>query len=269
MEWGRITVPLAGFAADSKVLEAGAAIAARLDAEVNAVFAPADPAELTPWLGEGFVGGVQVAAIESLKEAAAEGEKIARAAFDALAYPKKSFTVLSSPVWQGLATEARLSDLIVAGDEDGRGKGPLSEAFQQILMEERAAVWVARGPVDLSGTVVVAWDGGEPASRAARRASPLLRHASRVVVAGAPVGDRPCPLERLQAYYAAKGIASEVRALTRGADPAVSLRELCAEVGAAYMVAGAFGRSRLREFVFGGTTRALLQGEGPSLFMAH
>ena len=44
-------------------------------AEVAAVFAPADVADLMPWMGEGFMGGVQIAAVESLKEAAEEGRR--------------------------------------------------------------------------------------------------------------------------------------------------------------------------------------------------
>jgi nucleotide-binding universal stress UspA family protein len=36
-----------------------------------------------------------------------------------------------------------------------------------------------------------------------------------------------------------------------------------------YMVAGSYGRSRLREFAFGGSTRALLQHTQLNLYMAH
>jgi len=31
----------------------------------------------------------------------------------------------------------------------------------------------------------------------------------------------------------------------------------------------AFGHARVREFIFGGVTRTLLQAEGPSLFLSH
>jgi len=39
--------------------------------------------------------------------------------------------------------------------------------------------------------------------------------------------------------------------------------------GASILVAGAFGHTRLQEFIFGGTTRTLLNSEGPSLFLSH
>jgi nucleotide-binding universal stress UspA family protein len=41
------------------------------------------------------------------------------------------------------------------------------------------------------------------------------------------------------------------------------------EVGADFLVAGAFGHPRLQEFIFGGTTRSLLNSDGPSLFLSH
>ncbi|HWT51361.1 MAG TPA: universal stress protein, partial [Caulobacter sp.] len=41
------------------------------------------------------------------------------------------------------------------------------------------------------------------------------------------------------------------------------------DTGANLLVAGAFGHPRLQEFIFGGTTRTLLNSDGPSLFLSH
>jgi nucleotide-binding universal stress UspA family protein len=269
MEWGRILVPLAGVAEDAEALAAGAAIAARFEAELAAVYAPPDPTELAPWLGEGFVGGVQASAIESLREAGAEGEGLARATFEAEAYASKTFKALKPPVWRAMALECRLADLVVFDDRPAKGKGPFAETFEQVLMEERAATLISRSGADPFGTAVVAWDGGEPASRAARRAVPLLRRAKRVLIVGAPLSERPCDLGQLQAYYAARGLEAEARALDKAPDMAAPILQVASDEGAGLLVAGAFGRSRLREFIFGGTTRALLHADGPSLFVAH
>lgn len=164
--------------------------------------------------------------------------------------------------------ETRLSDLMVFSDVSARGQGMLSEAFQQVLMEERTGVFIARKPFNINGTAVVAWDGKEPSSRAARRAVPLLKKASRIVIIGAPVGDQPPELERLAAYYAAHGLKAEVDVLPKG-DVVQALTAAAERHKADYMVAGAYGRSRLREFAFGGTTRALLQHTQLNLYMAH
>src|SRR5580693_1523626 len=98
MSWARVMAPVAGGDADAGLLAACKAIAAPFEAELAAVYAPADVADLMPWMGEGFMGGVQVTAVQSLKDAAAEGERAARAACEAIDYGKKSFTALASPV---------------------------------------------------------------------------------------------------------------------------------------------------------------------------
>ena len=59
VSWARIMAPVAGGDADSGVRAAAAILAAPFGAEVAAVYAPADVADLMPWMGEGFMGGVQ------------------------------------------------------------------------------------------------------------------------------------------------------------------------------------------------------------------
>lgn len=266
--WARISIPVSGSATEGVALDLAARIAEAFKAELNVLFTPPDPAEMSPWLGEGFMGSLQITAIENLKAAAEESELMARSQFSALGYAGKTFAALESPVWQDLALETRLSDLMVFGDLSAKGQGMLSEAFQQVMMEERAGVFVARKPFDLEGTAVVAWDGKEPSSRAARRAVPLLKKASKVVIVGAPVGDHAPDLARLGRYYAAHGLAAEIDILPKG-EIHTQLLEATERHGADYMVAGAFGRSRIREFAFGGTTRYLLQNTQLNLYMAH
>lgn len=266
--WSRISAPVSGAKGEGLALDLAAQIAQNFDARLNVLFTPPDPAELAPWLGEGFMGTVQMSALDNLKAAADEAESVAREQFAALSYANKTFTALDSPVWQDLAMETRLSDLVVFCDASARGQGLLSEAFQQVLMEERAGVFIARKAFDIKGTAIVAWDGKEPSSRAARRAVALLKKASRVVVVGSPSGDAPADLNRLADYYAAHGIATTVEAFPKG-DILQQLIEANERHKSDYMVAGAFGRSRLREFAFGGTTRALLQNTQLNLYMAH
>ena len=266
--WARVSVPVAGATEEGPVLDWAARLAELFDADLNVVFAPPDPAELSPWLGEGFMGTVQMATIDSVRNAGEEGERRSQAQFDALAYDRRAFSVLRAPVWQDLALEARLSDLVVFGDAAARGRSLLAEAFTQVLMEERCGVFIARTAFDPAGIAVVAWDGREPSSRAARRAVPLLKQAQKVIVAGAPVGDRPAELERLGAYYQAHGIEVGYERLPKG-DICAQLVDTCERHAADYMVAGAFGRSRIREFAFGGTTRHLLQHTSLNLYMAH
>ena len=270
MTWTRIMVPLAGTEDDVKALAGARVVAEAFDAELAVVHAPADIADLMPWMGEGFMGGVQVSAIDSLKEAAVAGEKAARSACDAIGYGKTSFTSLTSPVWAGLAMEARLSEVVVFDQQAACGRGPLAEVFQQIVADEHRPVMVAREGLKLDGTVVIAWDGGKEATRAARKAVPLLRKAKRVVIVGAPdASSRSFDQARLQAFLAARGVKAEAQVLQGSADAGHLLLEAARGASADILVAGAFGHTRLREYIFGGTTRTLLNSDGPSLFLSH
>ena len=271
MSWARIMAPLSGAASDSQVLAVGQALAEPFGAELAAVFAPADATDLMPWMGEGFMGGVQVAAIDSLREATAEAERRARAHFAAQAYPGARFLALESPVASELAMEARLSDVAVFAPESPRGRGPLSESFQQVLMEERRPVVVARGVPSLDDTVAVAWDGGREATRSARIAAPWLAKVKRVVILAAP-GATPRAFDpaRMQALFAQRGIQAEVELLSQSGEPGPMLLAACRGIGARLLVAGAFGHPRFQQFIFGGTTKHLMQAEdGPSLFLTH
>ncbi|MDP1632112.1 MAG: universal stress protein [Caulobacter sp.] len=270
MSWARIMAPLAGGAHDADILKAATTLAGPFKAEVAAVHAPADIADLMPWMGEGFMGGVQITAMDSLKEAAAEGERSARAAAAACGYDKVSFTSLETPVWAGLSMEGRLSDVVMFGDESARGRGPLAEAFQQIVADEQRPTIVARAGLKADGVVAIAWDGGKEASRAARLALPLLEKASRVVIIAAPASSsRSFDPTRLQSYYAARGVTAEIERIEESGDAAELLLAAAQRLSADILVAGAFGHPRLQEYIFGGTTRTLLNNDGPSLFLSH
>lgn len=270
VNWSRILAPLAGGDRDAAVLRAAALIAAPFGADVVAVFAPADVADLMPWMGEGFMGGVQIAAVESLKEAAIEGRKAARGAFDALDYQPKTFKSLDSPVWTALSMESRLSDVVVFDNEAARNRGPLAQAFQQVIAVEQRPVAIPRPGFDPDGLAVVAWDGGKEATRAARTALPLLRKAKAVVILAAEsAAPREFDPSALKAFLARRGVSAQVRMIAGSGEVAPLLLKTARELGASLFVAGAYGHPRLQEFIFGGATRTFLNAEMPSLFLSH
>jgi nucleotide-binding universal stress UspA family protein len=217
------------------------------------------------------MGGVQIAAVESLREAAAEGRRAAQAVFDSNPYPRKTFISLESPVWSALSIHSRLSDVVVFDSEAARGQGPLAMAFQQIIAAEQRPVVVTRPGLAADGVVAVAWDGGKEASRAVRTALPLLQQAKAVhilsCVSAAPRAFEP---EALRAFLKARGVEAvptilhEVRGEVGG-----QLLKAAKGLGANLFVAGAYGHPRLQEFIFGGATKAFLTADGPPLFLSH
>jgi nucleotide-binding universal stress UspA family protein len=268
--WARIMAPLAGGKGDVETLAAAAALAAPFDAEVAVVHAPADVADLLPWIGDGFTGGAPMEALVSLQQAAKAGRKAARAAFDASAYGRKTFIPLDSPVWPALSMLSRLSDVVVFGSDAARGVGPLAEAFQQMVAGEQRPVLVARPGLDIAGVTAVAWDGGKEASRAMRTALPLLQQASQVhILSCCASSPRDFDPEALKAFLAARGVAAQVTLIPTGGEVGAQLLKAARDVGASLFVAGAYGHPRLQEFIFGSATKVFLQAPSPSLFLSH
>ncbi len=270
MIWARVMAPLSGGEGDRHIVAAAAALAEPFEAEMACVHAPPDVADLIPWMGDGFMGGVQASAVDAIREAASEGAKAAAAIVDAAPYAKKSFRTLASPVWAALALHSRLSDVVVFDDAAAKGRGPLAEVFQQIVADEQRPTLVAREGFSVGGAVAIAWDGGKEASRAVRTAVPLLEKASKVVILSAPAAAaRQFDPAGLQGYLAARGVKSEIEKLEGSADAAPRLLKAAIDTGANLLVAGAFGHPRLQEFVFGGATRTFFAAPAPSLFISH
>jgi len=74
----------------------------------------------------------------------------------------------------------------------------------------------------------------------------------------------------LNAYLKLHGVGAGEATLVEGADEGAALVAAAQGKEAGLLVAGAWGHSRLREFVFGGATRSFLRAEGgPSVLLAH
>jgi nucleotide-binding universal stress UspA family protein len=175
-----------------------------------------------------------------------------------------------------LGRELPLTDLVVVGQSSasaaGLWAGPLGEA----LMDAKSPVLVARGDVPPAGRpAAVAWDGSFGAARAVKAATPLLQDASEVVILQDPDeadvrADSGADPARLAAYLQARGVANVRTCEAHGRKIGGALLASAEAAGAALLVAGAYGHSRLGEALFGGATRALLEAKtGPHLLISH
>ena len=130
-----------------------------------------------------------------------------------------------------------------------------------------------RGSVRKLDNVAIAWDGSRVAARAVADAHPLLSRASRITVL--TVTDEKPLEEQDAAERLAQGLRS--RGLTVQAMPFsaedypidVSLQERAREIGADLMVMGAFGHTRVRDFVLGGATRGILTDLRLPILLSH
>lgn len=161
----------------------------------------------------------------------------------------------------------------VASDLDGQ-RG-VAEAV--IFASGRPAILFRAGGADLPqqsiGTVVLAWDNSRTAARAMADALPLLRHAATVRVLTV-INEKPA---------ATKGIGSDVvRHLTLhgvnaetdevdggGISIGDTLDAYLDKYPCDLLVMGAYGKSRVREFILGGATAHVLANMKTPLFLVH
>jgi nucleotide-binding universal stress UspA family protein len=120
--------------------------------------------------------------------------------------------------------------------------------------------------------IVVGWDGGRAAARALAEALPLLaaaREVSLVGVTGDKVMDE-APAAEVLRHLGEHGIIATATEIGRdGADAGTALMRHAAGAEADLLVMGGYGHSRLREFVLGGATRAVLSLPIVPVLLAH
>jgi nucleotide-binding universal stress UspA family protein len=176
--------------------------------------------------------------------------------------------------WSAAALRGRTSDLNVIGLP--------REGFEERRNVEAWVFGTGRPclihPNDRSApfsldSVVIAWDLSRAAARAVGDALPLLKRAKTVhifEVRGEKEIPSVDPGASVTDYLAAHGIqALTHEGALEGRRIGGAILEGAAELRADLVVMGAFGHSRLREFVLGGATRDALDHTSVPLLMAH
>lgn len=123
------------------------------------------------------------------------------------------------------------------------------------------------------GTVVVAWDGGRAAARALGDALPVLSRAREVRILTI-LNEKPTAGVGLGAeaarHLAAHGISAKVEELDAdGRKISAVLDDYLARTQPDLLVMGAYGHSRLREFVLGGATEHVLFEPPVPVLLSH
>jgi nucleotide-binding universal stress UspA family protein len=172
-----------------------------------------------------------------------------------------------------LLFHARHNDIVVLGRRQHGNHRP-RQIIEELLIESgRPLLLAPRTPVrSLCGTVVVGWKETSSSARAVALALPLLRRASRVVLIGVAENGGPtsCALQACARQLMWHGIRTEIRLIGDGARPIASeLMRAAEQHQAELLVVGGFGRGPLRELVFGGVTRALIEHADMPVFMMH
>jgi nucleotide-binding universal stress UspA family protein len=121
--------------------------------------------------------------------------------------------------------------------------------------------------------VVVGWRDRRETRCAVADALPLLRLAERVTVveieADAELTEARARLDDVVAWLGRHGVAAKALAAPASGVDVVMLEATAREQHAGLLVAGAYGHSRLLEWVFGGVTCDLLLHPGLCTLLSH
>ncbi len=260
-------------------LDAAIALARREDAHLDILALGIDRTEI------GYLyPGVSVGLYQQTLEAAqSEATRISEATRKRLEREDVRWSVDAAVTQIGgigalVAERARFADLAVLPLPYGQGRGPSQEAIVEAALFD-ADTPVLALPDDTAQVgrferVVIGWNQGREALAAIRAAIPILQAAGTVDIAvidpPAHGPERSDPGGLLSQMLARHGIRAEVSVLARTL-PRISdviarhLRDRNADL----LVMGAYGHSRLRQSILGGTTRNLLEGAAVPVFLAH
>jgi len=172
-----------------------------------------------------------------------------------------------------IANEARAADLVILGQDELPGDiGRTYDPGTIILTAGRPVLVVPRTIRSLAAArVLIAWKDTREARRAVRDALPFLKTAASVSIALAnpeKSTGSDAQVADLAGYLARHGVKVDKQMATvADQEEGEILLQLAEDSGADLLVAGAYGRSRFSEWIFGGVTRYLLRNSTvPCLF---
>jgi len=212
------------------------------------------------------MGGSYVAS-DAMTQALADDDGHAEAIASRLAGEGIPYEVLRSedePV-EALAAAARLADLVILSRSNMMG-GELALAARTPVM----VLPDARSLAMPLTTACIAWDGGNEAALVLRRSVPLLKDCATVKVISVTASTSGFSALDAVHYLERYDIVAEPMELARHGSTQQTLVEVVTEAGAELLVMGAYSRSRMREYLFGGVTRKFLgDPSAPALLLAH
>jgi nucleotide-binding universal stress UspA family protein len=167
----------------------------------------------------------------------------------------------------------RVFDAIVLARPGDEWQSPSMITLESALFESGRPVLIAppASPKSLGANILVAWNCSTEQARTMADAMPLIRLAERITICtveGATVAGPSG--EQMARALKMNGIASETMTIKPGKRSAGEvLLSKADELGCDLIIKGAYTQSRLRQMIFGGTTRYVLANAKLPVLMAH
>jgi nucleotide-binding universal stress UspA family protein len=172
---------------------------------------------------------------------------------------------------------ARFADVTLISGADSPGAVQVRTLYGALYKSARPVLMLPNlVPATFSPAVImVAWDSGIPATRSVGHALSLMKAAELVRITivdpiATPGADGPEPGADLALFLARHGVKVQVDPIPSGGRPvSQALVQHARDEDVDLIVMGAFGRSRLHQVVFGGTTTAVTKAPPVPLVLAH
>jgi nucleotide-binding universal stress UspA family protein len=288
-----VLLPMSGSSADAEVCAMALAVARQFESHLIALHVRPDVrrdiASLAASDG-GMSAGIDTM-LERMETDADTREKTASDAWQAFC-SQNNIAIADQPRQSGVTSEwaneigteadwlaeyGRTVDLIVVarGEETW---GPDYVLMEAALMDSGRPVMIApkrtagAAPAPLNGGVGIAWKNTRESAGAVRAAMPFLRSASQITIFTVAEGDDGGDKSHLRLLRMLRwhNPNVSVQALLGHDQPPVTvLLDAVVRAGCGLLVMGGYGHTRLREAVFGGFTRAVLEAAPLPVLMAH
>jgi nucleotide-binding universal stress UspA family protein len=277
-----ILAVLEGGPSSETSLRAAFALAGQWGGHVTALCVRPDPRDAAYLVTDTVSGRVVEDVLRAIERDAETRAAEARGLFDrvlaeaglagAKHKPTAALEIVVGAEAEVVAGFGRTADLIVVPRAQRETQSEI--ALEAALFSSGRPVLVtpAEPAAQLAERVVVLWNDTVEAARAATAAMPFLARAGgiEIVLVKEDGDDAQASAGRLAANLLRHGVAAAVTALDAGSKPVMEvIAGFLAKREPSLVVMGAYGHSRLREFVLGGVTRHMLAAPGPALLMAH
>src|SRR5271156_3215595 len=168
----------------------------------------------------------------------------------------------------------RVFDMIVLARPGDEWQSPSMVTLESALFDSGRPVLIAppTSPRSLGTNILVAWNNSTEQARTMADAMPILRLAERITiltVEGATVAGPSG--EQMARSLKMNGIAAEPITMKPAGKKSAgeTILTKAEELGCDLIVKGAYTQSRLRQMIFGGTTRHILANAKLPVLMAH
>lgn len=269
MSYRTIVVELQADRSPAARLTAARAMARRFEASLVGLHVVAGPVMPTIWEGGGAVYiGAEI--IDAQLKAIDETRQRMKALVEEICEVDRAVTwrELDGDPGRAVAEAARTADLVITTRDQGSSSESAEIASALVTTAGVPVLVLPPTYVDDGGrSALVGWDGSREATRAVHAALPFLQEARTTVLCA--IGEQAAAsLDDAATMVQRHGVRVRTERVPGGDSDAGEMLLTCAAAhGAEMLVLGAYGHSRLREFIFGGATRyALREASLPVLF---